>query len=148
MVQKKVSLLVRCPHFNTCKSGIYLGWEKVSCLERGVLSSGARRVPISLSLFCRALRADGGGATTTLRASSSCHLARTNTAFTDKVRGRESARTELSLLPPPDVNSLSQLNWGGGGRPEDKLPAPPTTNKRRLSHPKRRSLSSDQVTIT
>ena len=26
-------LLVRCPHFRGSKSGIYLGWEMVSCLE-------------------------------------------------------------------------------------------------------------------
>ena len=31
MGQKKVSLYIL---INACKSGIYLGWEKVSCLER------------------------------------------------------------------------------------------------------------------
>ena len=31
--QKKVSLLVRCPHFRGCKSGV-LGVGKVSCLEK------------------------------------------------------------------------------------------------------------------
>ena len=35
MGQKKVSLLVRCPHFNACKSGTVYTWGgKVSCLER------------------------------------------------------------------------------------------------------------------
>ena len=72
----------------------------------------ARRVPISLSLFCRALRADGGGATTTLRASSSCHLARTNTAFTDKVRGRERA-PELNCLFFPHQMSTPSPNSTG-----------------------------------
>ena len=31
---KEVALLVRCPHFQRLKSIWYLGWQKVSCLER------------------------------------------------------------------------------------------------------------------
>ena len=122
----------------------------------GYEGGGARaRLQMSPPAFfrCRAVRADATDPTTTPTAISICRRPEeTTTVFIDKAGDRYFAILQLILpFSRADVRALSQVGWegggGGGGRVEERLPAA-VSNKKRLSHTKRLSLSSDQVTVT
>lgn len=91
----------------------------------------------------------GAIATTIQTVCSSFHFGERRISPTDNKVAPAIITVQLKMhfckLCAVDFPPLSQHGWGGG-RLEERLPIPAAA-KRRLSHTKRRSLSSDQVTI-